>query len=449
MADNDLLLKMSFLQYGKAAPKNSEYKGNLNKTSLFGIGDGGSFFEYTSRDEAVKDSMKDKSESFMGYTSRTHAIEKSGDAYFTMTNSGKLYTNTDREKWAEKNIDAFQKDGDIAWTFVLSFRDIDTMHKYRLFNQEDMASTTSAAIREAFRVMNIDADNAVWWEDFHTNTEHPHLHITFMEKEKHRTKGKLSKRERDAVKRVFFEEFGARERYYEKFRSLVSDDLKEITPLRQNVIKTTKNIQFITLQSVMKLYQKLPETGRLQYNSSMMIPYRKELDKIVEEILHVDSVSKEYLKYKDHVQKIAENMDQLGSEKISTLWESEDKKVRVQIANAVLNEFKNIKELGIKVVDYSDRSADEKEPPAPDASDPAVKMDEHTEIKPEKFGNKKQNNSLPRFIPMSKANYHIMQRKLAPRFTKGAAGAINSRARELDWEIDEYLKQKNQYFETL
>lgn len=441
MADNDLLLKMSFLQYGKTAPSNSEYKGVLKQSSMFGTTNG-SYFEYTSRKDAVKDAMKGNDDSFIGYTSRNHATERSGEKYFTMTHSGKLYTTEERKKWAEENCIAFQKEGDIAWTFVLAFHDFETMHNDFLYSQEDIAKTASVAIRKALNVMKIDPDNTVWWEDFHTNTEHPHLHITFMEKEKHRTKGKLSKRERDAVKRIFYEEFEAKKRYYQKQNAYFSDDLKKITPLRKNVVKTSKQIHFETFKSVIKLYQKLPDTGRLQYNSTMMIPFRKDLDKIVEEILLVESVKNEYEKYKDHVQKLAENMDEIGNEKISTLWESEDRKVRIQIANTVLQEFKNLHELGIKVVDYSSPSkSDEKENPLP-------QTDDHLEEKSEKAKSQKKSNSLPRFIPMSKSNYHIMKKNLAPRLTKGAAGAITSRAHELDKEIDEYLKQKNEY-ETL
>lgn len=89
----ELIIKGYFFEYGKNAPKNCEFKGIVDHDLL--LGGGRSFFQYTDREQAVKDSAG----SYAGYTSRGNATENSAPEYFTMSNMGHLFTEEDRSRW--------------------------------------------------------------------------------------------------------------------------------------------------------------------------------------------------------------------------------------------------------------------------------------------------------------------------------------------------------------
>lgn len=58
--DKSIVVKATFLQFGKHAPSNSGYKGKLNCDSIFG-----GYTTYLSRDDATKDSMGESETTFI------------------------------------------------------------------------------------------------------------------------------------------------------------------------------------------------------------------------------------------------------------------------------------------------------------------------------------------------------------------------------------------------
>ncbi|MDX8420418.1 relaxase MobL [Stecheria sp. CLA-KB-P133] len=285
--------------------------------------------------------------SFVGYTSRGHATEHSSNQgkYFTMTNDGKIYTEEERKAWIERSMASFSKPGDLAWTVVVSLDNYDLLKDYGLNDQNDFARLTQQCLYKSFKEMHLDPSNMIWWEDYHTNTKHPHMHITFLEKEHRRDRGKFTGKEIGALKRVFISQISARKKYMEMYGRNADDDLQRITPLRQGVVKRAETLDYKTIESIASLYTQLPEKGRLQYNSSMMIPFRKQLASIVDEILNTESVRADYEEFVSNLQRLDQVLNDAGNEKISHMFDAEDHKLRVQIANDVLQEYKNSKEI--------------------------------------------------------------------------------------------------------
>ena len=363
MGHADVIVDVAFLQYGKHAPSNSGFKGIVTTESVFG-----GFVNYLVRDKAISNSMDDElvrgkgeqakhtassllhSEhgldgSLMDYTSRETATKNSNDkAYFTMTNEGKIYSQEQREEWIRNSMKSFSKDGDLIWTLVVSLDNYDLLNEYELKTQEDFASTTQKALNKTFKKIGLDPKNMIWWEDFHTNTDHPHMHITFLEKEHTRDRGKFTEKEIDKVKTTIITEIAARKRYKELYLQESEDALKMINPLKKEVISQMETLSYKTLKDVSNLYSQLPRSGRLQYNSANMAPYKKQLDNIVEQILKSDSLKESYKKFADHLKTFDENMNAIGNEKISHMFESEDSKLRTQIANEILRGFKEVKQ---------------------------------------------------------------------------------------------------------
>lgn len=363
MGHADVIVDVAFLQYGKHAPSNSGFKGIVTTESVFG-----GFVNYLVRDKAISNSMDDElvrgkgeqakhtassllhSEhgldgSLMDYTSRETATKNSNDkAYFTMTNEGKIYSQEQREEWIRNSMKSFSKDGDLIWTLVVSLDNYDLLNEYELKTQEDFASTTQKALNKTFKKIGLDPKNMIWWEDFHTNTDHPHMHITFLEKEHTRDRGKFTEKEIDKVKTTIITEIAARKRYKELYLQESEDALKMINPLKKEVISQMETLSYKTLKDVSNLYSQLPRSGRLQYNSANIAPYKKQLDNIVEQILKSDSLKESYKKFADHLKTFDENMNAIGNEKISHMFESEDSKLRTQIANEILRGFKEVKQ---------------------------------------------------------------------------------------------------------
>ncbi len=363
MGHADVIVDVAFLQYGKHAPSNSGFKGIVTTESVFG-----GFVNYLVRDKAISNSMDDElargkgeqakhtassllhSEhgldgSLMDYTSRENATKNSNDkAYFTMTNEGKIYSQEQREEWIRNSMKSFSKDGDLIWTLVVSLDNYDLLNEYELKTQEDFASTTQKALNKTFKKIGLDPKNMIWWEDFHTNTDHPHMHITFLEKEHTRDRGKFTEKEIDKVKTTIITEIAARKRYKELYLQESEDTLKMINPLKKEVISQMETLSYKTLKDVSNLYSQLPRSGRLQYNSTNMAPYKNQLDNIVEQILKSDSLKESYKKFADHLKTFDENMNAIGNEKISHMFESEDSKLRTQIANEILRGFKEVKQ---------------------------------------------------------------------------------------------------------
>lgn len=363
MGHADVIVDVAFLQYGKHAPSNSGFKGIVTTESVFG-----GFVNYLVRDKAISNSMDDElvrgkgeqakhtassllhSEhgldgSLMDYTSRENATKNSNDkAYFTMTNEGKIYSQEQREEWIRNSMKSFSKDGDLIWTLVVSLDNYDLLNEYELKTQEDFASTTQKALNKTFKKIGLDPKNMIWWEDFHTNTDHPHMHITFLEKEHTRDRGKFTEKEIDKVKTTIITEIAARKRYKELYLQESEDALKMINPLKKEVISQMETLSYKTLKDVSNLYSQLPRSGRLQYNSANMAPYKKQLDNIVEQILKSDSLKESYKKFADHLKTFDENMNAIGNEKIAHMFESEDSKLRTQIANEILRGFKEVKQ---------------------------------------------------------------------------------------------------------
>jgi Type IV secretory pathway, VirD4 components len=181
MGQADIVIKAYFFEYGKQAPKYSEFRGIVTSETMFG--GKSSWANYTSRKESIKDSMQTEDEemgSFAGYTAREAATNKSAEQYFTRTDSKRLYTNEDRKEWADESKKYFSKPGNIAWTLVVSLQDTSLLQKYAIKDQKDLSDMTCVSMNKILKRMGLNPDNVLWWEDYHTNKKNPHMHITFM-----------------------------------------------------------------------------------------------------------------------------------------------------------------------------------------------------------------------------------------------------------------------------
>lgn len=59
------------------------------------------------------------------------------------------------------------------------------------------------ALPKIFKQYGLDINNALWWFDIHRNTNHPHIHLAFMEKNQTRFRGKVTKQELENTKKIY------------------------------------------------------------------------------------------------------------------------------------------------------------------------------------------------------------------------------------------------------
>lgn len=338
----DVITKFYYLEHGKPAPKNSEYNGIITTSSIVG------FKEYTKRkaSKELSDAAKaaeEKNESFFNYTTQRVGATK------TFSSLGWLDSKERNDVFKEEIASAFNKDGDVIWTPVISLQDFMTSYDMKLLNEEDYAAVFNKVLPAWFAKAGFENDNMHYWMDYHVNTDNPHIHLNFFEIEK----TKMSERKKIPMKSIndfkgmFWKEVFAKKRYLDETGKSVEAGFKNKDILKTETYQSFKKSFKVCndqefINRLKKLYSELPGHGRLQYNSSHMIPYRKDVDEVVDYLLSTPEVKEKYEEFIGCVREF----DLIRSKNLGTSYSSftlqEDKKLRSLLANEVLREFKNV-----------------------------------------------------------------------------------------------------------
>jgi len=347
----ELNFKLDFLKYGSTLKDGTV----VDHNGIFG-----NFTSYTMRQSATQPNKEDKisfktemrkERNFINYTSREIATENSSHEkkYFTMSDIGKIYNEDDLKKWKDKHKHTFNKEGDILYRLIISFETEDLKKDYGLNGQEDLSKIVNESMFEIFEKLGFNPKNMCWWEDSHTNTDNMHMHISFCEMNKTRQNFKnydgLTRTELKNIKSVFTKNLISKNRFLNQKGYDYKTALKKSDNKKKDIAKIIHNsdeFKFETMQDIFNLYIKLPKTGRLQYNSSFMKPFRKELDMIVDEILNDPKMRTYYQDYLNDLKELVKCHNDIVNSDITNLVTNEDKKLRILIANGILNDYKEV-----------------------------------------------------------------------------------------------------------
>ncbi|WP_159649694.1 relaxase MobL [Erysipelothrix aquatica] len=329
-----------FLEKGKAFPKKLDPEGKKGLvTTESAIG----YSKYTARSNSNENTFEKVDFAPGGYYDYTN---KRFGATRTFTNEGWKDSNQDLKQFRNYVAKHFQDDGDILWIPVQSYKDFTTANQYGLFTQEDYADITKKSLDRFFKYVGLEPNNMIWWMNYHNNKNHPHVHLAFLEKDKTRTKGTFTQEELIQYKRFILTEMKERERLIlgndNKMLATFKNIDFEKQAIKSNALDLISSKHSSNINSlIVKLSQKLPDTGRLQYGSSHMIPYREDIDIIVEHILHHEKIRNEYDALKNTWLELDDDYSKTLNENITNMVDAEDGKLRKQIANLVLKEIKN------------------------------------------------------------------------------------------------------------
>ena len=330
------ITKARFMVYGCKPPSNSRMKKEISLDSISG------YFEYTGREEAkdVEKEVEDNESGYFGYTG-SHSVG-------TSSSMGMLNTREDRKKFKKEIKKYFYKKGNICWDLVISLESDEEAAKLGLETVDNWNSVMSDALPKIFKQYDLEYNNVLWWFDVHRNTEHPHVHLAFIEKHQTRFKGKISKAKLENVKRSIYTCIAARQKLAKK----TGYDYREYFKLKDKefnqLVTLVKEKDLSNVKTLNQLFGALPKTGRLQYNSYNMKEFKPAIDRIIDEIIfNSPDLKKQYDILLERIDVLEEIMNE-ESVGISTLKEAELKKLHERIGNYILKNYKKTEKIKVK-----------------------------------------------------------------------------------------------------
>lgn len=325
--------KLRFLVYGSQPPRGSRFKDTLDTDSLIG------YTKYTDRDVA-KGNEKElgrRKDGYLGYTSSHHKDS-------TISSEGVIDTKEKREELYRKLSSAFSKKGDIFYEEIISLESHEEAERLSLGQSaKQWEPLLNEVLPKIFRHKGFDPDNMLWTADLHTNTQHPHVHLLFMEKEHTIDRGKFTKSDMKYLKRQLLSALERRQSYCDRLEASVDDVFrnkdKQFRHLMSDVEQSLLDNKNIRLTELLKA---LPKRGRMQYNSYNMKDYRPLIDNYIDHLIRTDKKAKaSFEKLMETIDKLEANINDAGNEKISTLKEAEMRKIYERIGNMILQKAKD------------------------------------------------------------------------------------------------------------
>lgn len=325
--------KLRFLVYGSQPPRGSRFKDTLDTDSLIG------YTKYTDRDDA-KGNEKElgrRKDGYLGYTSSHHKDS-------TISSEGVIDTKEKREELYRKLSSAFSKKGDIFYEEIISLESHEEAERLSLGESaRQWEPFLNEVLPKVFRHRGFDPDNMLWTADLHTNTQHPHVHLLFMEKEHTIDRGKFTKSDMKYLKRQLLSSLERRQSYCDRLEASVDDVFrnkdKQFRHLMSDVEQSLLDNKNIQLTELLKA---LPKRGRMQYNSYNMKDYRPLIDNYIDHLIRTDKKAKaSFEKLMETLDRLEANINDAGNEKISTLKEAEMKKIYERIGNMILQKAKD------------------------------------------------------------------------------------------------------------
>lgn len=336
------VIKSRFMQFGKTAPEGSRFQGILNSEALIG------YSRYTNRKEAKEDqkAIGIHKGGYFGYTTREDSKISSGDHIGqktpTMSSEGFIDTPQKRKEFEKLLSKSFCKDGDAFYENIISLSSFEEAQKYGMLSENNWNALLNEELPKIFKRKGFDPSNMIWWADLHINTEHPHVHLIFLEKETTVDYKKFKPKDFKYFKRRIFTNLSARKDLVDKQEKTLKEifkdkdmKFKEITRVVDNNLKKKK------YESLNDLLKVLPRTGRLQYNSKNMKDYQPLIKKYIDEkILSNKKTKKAFDEWIQMLDMLEENMNESSGQKIANIKEAELEKFYTQIGNRILQEGK-------------------------------------------------------------------------------------------------------------
>ena len=235
-----------------------------------------------------------------------------------------------------------------VWNLVISFPP-DFAINNGLITKSDFSDLTKNIMPTLITDMGLKLDNTIWYASLHRNTKNPHMHILIYEKNKTATNGFVPKFAIHNMKSNIANYLIDNTKFYKlrdnEFSNIAGNiSLKDLTKVKSQKLYSDSFRKGLN-DRLLNFYSTLPKQGRLQYNSKNMIPYKKELDSIIEYILLHDSVKYNYANYlkllETHQKELTELYGMTKDNKNRKYYNDQLNRLYTKIGNEILSNYKN------------------------------------------------------------------------------------------------------------
>lgn len=184
----------------------------------------------------------------------------------------------------------------VIWDMVVSFEE--GYGKSHLKDTYDARELLNALLNRFFKKAGLNPQNMTWFAGLHTNTDNRHIHVSFWEnapvfthqqdrEHKHFHSGKLRQTGIDDFKIAI-------ENHYSKLAARVKEKRKSLLAKASQTLTETPHSKIFVLLT--QLYEEIPATGRIGYDSENMASVRKLTDEITTYMLKTNPVLKDEYK---------------------------------------------------------------------------------------------------------------------------------------------------------
>lgn len=273
--------------------RKTEYS-KSNNNSKRGKTDLKKMYDYYNRDEAC-DKTIDTGKAFDYYDYR---LGSQGG----WTNGNKSIDSEQAYKLAQE----YQPK--MIYQTVLSFEK-DFAIQNNIIEKKDMQKLVSKSMDGILSQFDLKPDNVVWTAFYHTNTEHPHCHISFYEKVPTKKTFLVGKNKINKIRGQVVSQMEINLNLYIKKDRTFSDLIDAIQKMglgkdvEENLIKSfnrsvKKNNHVDSLaKKLIALDDRLPKEGSFKYNSKNIRPYHEDIKMVIQDILQDESVKPLYDSY--------------------------------------------------------------------------------------------------------------------------------------------------------
>lgn len=242
-----------------------------------------------------------------------------------------------------KNVDG----SGVFWRGFLSFPQ-DFALTHGLITKTDFYSLTNNVMPSFIVDMGLNINNVKWMCTLHRDTKNPHIHFCIYEKVPTKSIVKIPKYCIYNFKSRVANYLVDNKKFYElrdnSFKNITGKvDIKQFNKIKKQRLFSDKFRKDLN-RKLLDLYNKLPEKGRLQYNSKNILSYKKELNDIIIFILMHDSIKYEYASYIKLLDQHQKELNQLygmsDSNKANKYYDEQLNRLYSKIGNEILVNYK-------------------------------------------------------------------------------------------------------------
>lgn len=240
------------------------------------------------------------------------------------------------------------------YRMVFSFEE-DFLADYGFLSKKNIEKLITKSTDKNIRLMGLNPDNVVWGAYYHTNTDHPHIHLWMFEKKSTKDYLKLPKKTFKKIRSNIVRNMAINVEMYsirDEVKKDIINHIKECGLDEKLFYKSNKLDKKIFCEDktltkmLLELEKNIPTSGSLKYNSNNIAPLRNQVDKIIDYVLNTDYISSYYNTYMELLDKersMYNNRYFSDEEKFeqNKFIENKQNELKSRIGNMILQSIKN------------------------------------------------------------------------------------------------------------